>query len=78
MWCHVRGEWTARFRLPLPPACVLDVIGMQDDATDHKRFTLRLPGDLYAEVVRVSKEHDRSINWVIRDALKSYVNKESK
>lgn len=46
---------------------------------DHEtqKVTLRIPADLYAQIKKLAKEHDRSANNLIALALREYLRKQT-
>jgi predicted transcriptional regulator len=45
-------------------------------ARQTSRFDLRLDPELRKAVERIAEARDRSVAWVVRDALKSYIRQE--
>jgi predicted HicB family RNase H-like nuclease len=45
------------------------------DASE-KRITVRFPGELVESMIRLAREHDRSLSWEIIRAVREYVQRE--
>jgi predicted transcriptional regulator len=42
-----------------------------------ERFDMRMEHELRTAIERIAREKDRSVAWVVRDALRRYVEQES-
>tara|TARA_R100001510_G_C7655172_1_gene214153 strand:- start:1834 stop:1977 length:144 start_codon:yes stop_codon:yes gene_type:complete len=45
---------------------------------EHKTLSARIPRELAAKAKKIAKQKDRTMSWVIKQALLAFLGKESK